>query len=116
MNPTKLVMFTLTEDQAAQLSAKLDAISAKLDTLLGGQAAQPAGKPYLTLTETAERYQVSRRTLARMMADPSSGLADIVVRVPPITGKVRVPVAAFEKLVEEKAGRRQWRCVSRRRP
>ena len=95
-------------DRGPQLSAKLDAISTKLDALLAAQGAQPtAGKSYLTLKETAERYSVSRSTLARMMADPSTGFADIVVRVPPVTGQVRLPVMAFEKLLEQTGTRRR---------
>lgn len=111
MTPTKLVMYTLTEDQAAQLMAKLDAVSTKLDALLAAQGVQPAGKPYMTMKETAERYSVSVRTLGRMLADPSTGFADIVVRVPPVTGQVRVPVVAFERFLEERGGtrRRRWR-------
>jgi hypothetical protein len=115
MNPTKLVMFTLTEDQAAQLSAPLDAISAKLARHAAGWPGRAVGGKALPDTHGDGRAVPGEQTDPGANDGPSSGFADIVVRVPPVTGQC-VPVAAFERLVEEKAGRRQWRGASRRRP
>jgi hypothetical protein len=42
------------------------------------------------------RYAISRATFYRMLADPNSGLRAVVVRIPPPTGRIRVPVVAFE--------------------
>jgi len=42
-----------------------------------------------------------------MLDDPDSGLSEIVVRIPPETGRIRVPQAAFEAwLSERRRGRR----------
>tara|TARA_B100000965_G_C19361680_1_gene656279 strand:- start:253 stop:450 length:198 start_codon:yes stop_codon:yes gene_type:complete len=55
-----------------------------------------SGAQFLTINQVCKRYGISRSTFYRMLADPQSGLRGVVVRIPPPTGRVRVPVAAFE--------------------
>jgi predicted DNA-binding transcriptional regulator AlpA len=61
---------------------------------------------YLTVSETCERFEISRATFDRMLRDESSGLAEVIVRLPPVTGRVKVPLRAFEAWLR---GRRQKR-------
>lgn len=74
-------------------------------------ASPPGGLPsgrdeerYLTVTEACKHFQISRATFDRVLSDPSSGLEDVVVRLPPATGRVKVPLRAFEAWLQ---GRRQ---------
>ncbi|MEZ6184086.1 MAG: helix-turn-helix domain-containing protein [Planctomycetota bacterium] len=57
---------------------------------------------YLSINEVCERFGLSRRTFYRMLADPRSGLAKVVVRIPPRTGRIRVPLKRFEKWLLER--------------
>lgn len=59
-------------------------------------ATTAAPAEYLSVNETCEKYGFSRGTFDRMLRDPKSGLVDVVVRVPPVTGRVKVPTVAFE--------------------
>jgi hypothetical protein len=69
-----------------------------------------AAKDFLTVVETCQRYGVSRATFDRMLRDPQSGLAEVVVRVPPVTGRVRVPVRAFEDWLRARGAKRRPRA------
>jgi len=66
---------------------------------------------YASVAEICRQYRFSRMTFYRMLNDPQSGLGEIVVRVPPVTGVVRVPRLAFDEWL-----RRPRRRASRRRP
>ena len=55
---------------------------------------------YLSINQTCERFGISRRTFYRMLEDPS--LADLVVRIPPGTGRIRVPLKRFERWLLER--------------
>lgn len=57
----------------------------------------PEPDTYLTVNEACERVGISRRSFYRWLADPKTGLADVVVRIPPGTGRIRVPVRRFEQ-------------------
>lgn len=52
---------------------------------------------YLTIDAACARFCLSRRTFYRMLADPKSGLREVVVRIPPRTGRIRVPANRFEQ-------------------
>ena len=56
-----------------------------------------AGDLYVSVNEACRRVMVSRRTFYRWLADPESGLAGVIVRVPPETGRIRVPLQRFEQ-------------------
>lgn len=51
---------------------------------------------YLSIIQTCERFRLSRSTFYRMLRDPDLDLEEIVVRVPPVTGRIRVPARRFE--------------------
>ena len=110
MDYTKLTLYGLTEEQLMALEAKLDSISAKLDAL-----AQPKSAPrrreddglYIGLNTACRRFGMSRSTFYRMLDDPQCGLAEIVVRIPPGTGRIKIPVEAFEKFLTTRRGRRR---------
>jgi hypothetical protein len=51
---------------------------------------------YLTINEACELFALSRSTFYRMLRDVELGLGEIVVRVPPNTGRIRVPAKGFE--------------------
>jgi len=55
---------------------------------------------YLSINQTCQRFGISRRTFYRMLEDPS--LADLVVRIPPGTGRIRVPLKRFERWLLER--------------
>lgn len=52
---------------------------------------------YDSVTGTCKRFRISRSTFYRMLADRHSGLSKILIRIPPITGRIRVPQSAFEE-------------------
>jgi len=59
--------------------------------------AQPDPKPdfYVSIREACDRFGISRRTFYRMLGREPE-LADLVVRIPPETGRIRVPLLQFE--------------------
>lgn len=59
----------------------------------------PAPDTYLSVNEACEQIGISRRSFYRWLADPRTGLAGVVVRIPPGTGRIRVPVRRFEQWV-----------------
>lgn len=59
---------------------------------------------FRTVQQTCERFAMGKSTFYRMLADPDSGLADVVVRVPPVTGRLRVPERAFEAWLTRRNG------------
>ena len=60
---------------------------------------------YGTVQETCDRFKIGRSTFYRMLADTKSGLAGLVVRIPPLTGRVRVPLRAFESWLRKRRAR-----------
>lgn len=64
----------------------------------------PTPDTYTTINAACHRFGISRSTFYRMLADPSSGLAELIIRIPPGTGRIRVPLQAFER----------WLCSKRR--
>ena len=52
---------------------------------------------YLTVNEACARFGFSRRSFYRWLADPETGLCEVVVRIPPRTGRIRVPLLALER-------------------
>lgn len=67
------------------------------------------GDVYLSVRETCERFQISRATFDRMLSDSSSGLGEVIIRLPPVTGRVKVPLRAFEAWLRERRQRKQRR-------
>jgi hypothetical protein len=65
---------------------------------------------FLSINQACEAFSFSRSTFYRMLDDPSSGLKEIVVRIPPVRGRIKVPRAAFESWL------RQNRRPGRSRP
>lgn len=57
---------------------------------------------YLSINKACEAFSFSRSTFYRMLDDPSTGLRELVVRIPPETGRIRVPQAAFEAWLRQK--------------
>lgn len=57
---------------------------------------------WLTINETCRRFRISRATFYRTLADTKTGLAEVVVRVPPPTGRIRVPRRRFEAWLWER--------------
>lgn len=56
---------------------------------------------YASITQVCKQFSVSRRTFYRMLArDPA--LAELVVRIPPKTGRIRVPLRRFEQWLRER--------------
>lgn len=66
---------------------------------------------YASVAEICRHYRISRMTFYRMLNDPQSGLQELVIRVPPVVGVIRVPRLAFDEWL-----RRPRRRASRRRP
>ena len=60
---------------------------------------------YLSINDACEAFSFSRSTFYRMLDDRDSGLREIVVRIPPKTGRIRVPQAAFEAWLRQKRRR-----------
>lgn len=59
---------------------------------------EPAGPDtYLSIDEACARFGISRRTFYRLLGDPEGGLDRVVLRIPPRTGRVRVPIQRFEQ-------------------
>ena len=52
---------------------------------------------YVSVDAVCERFRFSRRSFYRWLALPETGLAEVVVRVPPPRGRIRVPVRRFEE-------------------
>lgn len=52
---------------------------------------------FLSIDEACRLFGVSRRTFYRMLADRRAGLGKVVLRIPPRTGHIRVPVRRFEE-------------------
>lgn len=63
-------------------------------TAPGGSNLEP--DTYVSVNEACRRFGFSRRSFYRWLALPSTGLAGVVVRVPPPAGRIRVPVRRFE--------------------
>ena len=57
----------------------------------------PNPDTYVSVNDACKRFGVSRRSFYRWLADPETGLANVVVRIPPGTGRIRVPVRRFEQ-------------------
>ena len=56
---------------------------------------------YASINEACERFGISRRTFYRMLAE-EPGLAELVVRIPPGSGRIRVPLNRFERWLLER--------------
>ena len=61
------------------------------------QPNHPEPDTYVSVNEACERFGFSRRSFYRWLADPETGLYDVVVRIPPVTGRIRVPLLALER-------------------
>jgi predicted site-specific integrase-resolvase len=63
------------------------------------QAEGPSSDPdtYVSVDQACQRFGISRRSFYRWLALPETGLARVVVRVPPPAGRIRVPVRRFER-------------------
>ena len=61
-----------------------------------------AAETYLSINEACALFSFSRTTFYRMYSDPKTGLQEIVLRVPPRTGRIRIPRTAFEAWLREK--------------
>lgn len=59
---------------------------------------------FRTIRDTCARFDIGKSTFYRMLADPDSGLAEVVRRVPPVTGRIRVPERAFEEWLTRRNG------------
>lgn len=71
-----------------------------------------ANDTYLPVNEICKTFGIGRTTFYRMLADPHLGLSELVVRVPPDTGRLKVPRLAFEEWLRGYRSRR----ASPRRP
>jgi len=60
---------------------------------------------YLSINDACQAFSFSRSTFYRMLDDPRSGLQEIVIRIPPVTGRIKVPHAAFEAWLRQKRRR-----------
>ena len=86
-----------------------------MDHLMEGTRAMPQ---YLTVAEACELARISRSTFYKLLADPSSGLGQVVVRIPGLT-RARVPERQFRRWLEslpvaKSAGKsRSSPCLSR---
>jgi len=56
---------------------------------------------YLSINQTCARFGISRRTFYRLLAD-EPGLAALVIRIPPGSGRIRVPLNRFERWLLER--------------
>ena len=52
---------------------------------------------FVSVNEACRLFGISRRTFYRMLADPDGGLDEVVLRIPPATGRYRVPLQRFEQ-------------------
>lgn len=90
----------LARDLARELGPLLQPAAA-------GEEERPSDEEhYLTVAQTCERFEISRATFDRTLRDPSSGLSEVIVRLPPVTGRVKVPLRAFEAWLRERRQRR----------
>ena len=65
--------------------------------IFGGVNTRKADEPdtYVSVNEACRRFGIARRTFYRMLAEHPS-LAEIALRIPPRTGRIRLPVKRFE--------------------
>lgn len=63
---------------------------------------------YLPVPEACKRFGFSRSTFYRLLAsNPELEDHGTIVRVPPVTGRIKVPAARFERwLIEQNGGQR----------
>lgn len=52
---------------------------------------------FVSIDEACIIFGISRRTFYRLLADRRAGLDQVVLRIPPRTGHIRVPVRRFEE-------------------
>jgi hypothetical protein len=80
------------------------------DTKLAVRAIPGPQEPeaYVGVKEACRVFEISRRTFDRLLGDLDSGLSDIIVRIPPRTGRIKVPLRGF-LLLMKKLGKRGYR-------
>ncbi len=62
-----------------------------------GKAQNGQPDQYLSVDQTCSQFTLSRSTFYRLLRDAGSGLNELIVRVPPRTGRIRVPARGFEE-------------------
>ncbi len=76
-------------------------------TPTGERPREEGGETFLNVSETCKRFQISRATFDRMLRDTSNGLSEVIVRLPPTTGRVKVPLLAFQAWLHERRQKRR---------
>ena len=61
-------------------------------------------RPYLNVQQACRLLQVGRSTFYRILADPSSGLADVALRIP-VVGRMRFPERKLRRWLEGRVRR-----------
>ena len=56
---------------------------------------------YLSVNQACRQFGFSRSTFYRMLHDPKLDLEDVVVRIPPVTGRIKIPAQRFEEWLRE---------------
>lgn len=95
------IVRALARELARELGPAL-ADALKGSAPLGERPRQEGGEVFLSVSETCERFQISRATFDRMLRDTSNGLTEVIVRLPPTTGRVKVPLQAFQAWLRER--------------
>jgi hypothetical protein len=67
---------------------------------------------YVSVNEACAQFSISRASFYRMLGAPSSGLREIVIRVPPVTGRLRIPLNGFERWLQAKPSTGRRRAAS----
>ena len=58
---------------------------------------------YVSVSGACAHFEMSRSTFYRMLRDPESHLDRIIIRVPPLRGRIRVPLKRFEKWLRDQS-------------
>lgn len=61
----------------------------------------PGVQQYLTVDETCELFRMSRSTFYELVR--TTDLSELLVRVPPPSGRLRVPSRDFERWLKEQS-------------
>jgi excisionase family DNA binding protein len=91
-----------------ELLAEIADLRQQLELQQGEDEARDLG--YMTIGEFCERFRVSRSTSYRMLNDQRLGLEELVMRVPPEGGDIRLPIAEVDELFRAKQAKRKRRA------
>ena len=59
---------------------------------------------WIPINTICKRFEISRSTFYRLLRDEQNGLSKLCVRIPPPTGRLRVPLAGFTQWLRSQNG------------